>query len=214
MKKEAKVSCWKEKGRWALITILSLVVIHFLLVNFSYLFGMDQIVFSLSNLIFSVLIIGFVYFMDCKFDIEFKKRHYFFAAFIVLSGWMLSPLYSAYINYDKVLHFFQPMMLSSIILHMMKKAEIKPKWKIVLTFFIVTSLIGLFEIAEFGLDRLFNMQLQGVFLSGLKKANKLHMIMDPLSDTHMDLIVGYLGSLIYAVFMTISLRKHKRIFTQ
>lgn len=147
------------------------------------------------------------YLIDHFFQIKFKHRHYLFIIIIALSGILLSPLFFIYPNYDKVQHFIQPIFVNSIILFMVSKLNLKPKWKLVFAFFITIAILGLFEVGEFGLDKFFDMKLQGVYLRDIQGLEKFNIIMDPIDDTMIDLMLGIFGAIIYTFFAYFLMRK-------
>jgi hypothetical protein len=147
------------------------------------------------------------YSFDHLFDIRFQKKHYFFMFLIIVSGFLFSPLYFVYPNYDKVQHFIQPLLISSLLFFMISKLHLELKWKLFFVFFIVVGLLGIFEIGEYLLDYLFDFKLQGVFLRDAYGLEKLNLLMDPLTDTMVDLSYGILGSAIYCVCIAIYFRK-------
>lgn len=149
----------------------------------------------------------FFYFTDHFFDIKFKPVHYLIIILIAIVSVMLSPLYFIYPNFDKVQHFINPILISILIFHAIDKLNLELKWKITYTFFITAGILGLFEIGEFTLDRLFNLKLQGVYLRDYSGLDKFNLIQEPLTDTMDDLILGYTGSLLYAITMFIKKRK-------
>lgn len=171
---------------------------------------------TLLRVISTIAALFLFYLGDHLFDVKFKKRHYAYMFIIIISGFLASPLYFIYPNYDKIQHFFQPMLLCSLIFYMISKLHLELKWKLTFTFFIVVALLGMFELGEYGLDYLFDFKLQGVFLRDAQGLDKLEILMDPLTDTIVDLAYGILGSTIYCVSLTLSLRRklHQRIFRE
>ncbi len=171
---------------------------------------------TLLRVISTIAALFLFYLGDHLFDVKFKKRHYAYMFIIIISGFLASPLYFIYPNYDKIQHFFQPMLLCSLIFYMISKLHLELKWKLTFTFFIVVALLGMFEMGEYGLDYLFDFKLQGVFLRDAQGLDKLEILMDPLTDTIVDLAYGILGSTIYCVSLTLSLRRklHQRIFRE
>jgi len=145
----------------------------------------------------TIAVMFLFYFADHLFNINFKKRHYAFMLIIALASFLGSPFYFIYPNYDKVQHFFQPILLSSIIFFMINKLHLELKWKITFTFFVVVALLGIFEIGEFVLDSFFNLRLQGVYLRDSQGLEKFNLLMDPLKDTIIDLAYGMAGSIVY-----------------
>jgi hypothetical protein len=99
---------------------------------------------------------------------------------------------------------------------MISKLELELKWKIVFTFFTVFAILGVFEIGEYTMDRLFDFKLQGVYLRDLSGVQKFNLIMDPLSDTMTDMALGIIGAGIYCISFAFYMRKklHKKIFRE
>ncbi len=137
------------------------------------------------------------YAFDYLFEIDFHLRHYVFMIIIVITGFLFSPGYYIYPNYDKILHFVQPIFLCSLLFFIIDKLQLKFKWKLVFTFVTALSFLALFEISEFWLDYFFNLKLQGVFLRSLQGLEKYDLILDSNTDTMIDLMLGTLGSLTY-----------------
>ena len=129
---------------------------------------------------------------------------------IAVSSFLLSPLYYVYPQYDKIQHLLQPIMLSSIIFHMIWRLDLKLKWKIVFVFFVVVGILGIFEIGEFLLDFFFDMKLQGVFLRDIQGLEKYNLLLDRNDDTMIDLSLGTIGSGIYSFVMYFYLKRKNR----
>jgi len=147
------------------------------------------------------------YVADHLFDIRFRKRHYVFMLIIVVASFLASPLYFTYPNYDKVQHFIQPILVCSIVFYLINKLHLELKWKLTFTFFVVFAILGMFEIGEYLLDLFFNLKLQGVYLRDLNGLEKFNLLMDPLSDTIVDLVYGMLGCALYCITLAIYYRK-------
>ncbi len=183
---------------------LCLILLSLFLLLVLYLFQ------NASTLLRVVSVIGTLflfYGIDHFFDIRFRKRHYWIMFFIVIASFLASPFYFIYPNYDKLQHFFQPILLCSIFFYMINKLHLELKWKITFTFFVVVAFLGIFEIGEFVLDSFFNLQLQGVFLRDVGGIEKFNLLMDPLSDTMVDLAYGILGSGLYCIILAINMRR-------
>lgn len=142
------------------------------------------------------LLISF-YLVDHLFQIKFHKRHYFFIIFMALAGFILSPLYFIYPNYDKILHIALPMMFGSIVFYMASKLKLELKWKLVFTFFVILGTVGIFELGEYGLDAMFDLKLQGVFLRDFSGVERLKILQDRIDDTMIDMALGLLAAAIY-----------------
>ncbi|MBI3334136.1 hypothetical protein HYZ97_01500 [Candidatus Pacearchaeota archaeon] len=143
------------------------------------------------------------YLIDHFLDIRFRPHHYGFVLLIGVFSLLLSPLYYVYPNYDKIQHFVQPMLFCSIIYFMVNKLKLEMRWKLIFTFFVTLGILGLFEISEYTLDHFFDLKLQGVYLRDLHGFEKFNLITDPLDDTIFDLILGVLGSGLYAIILGI-----------
>lgn len=169
---------------------------------------------NLSDIIITASAISLIvlfYLVDHMFDLRFKTRHYVFITAIAITGFLLSPLYSIYPSYDKWLHFIQPILFSSIVFHMTSSLNLKLKWRLVFTFFVVGGGIGLFEIGEYTLDYFFDLNLQGVFLKNLQNIEViLSVVQDPIDDTMTDMILGFISSFLYALTTYIYLRNKAR----
>jgi len=155
----------------------------------------------------TVAFLLFFYFIDHFFDIRFKAIHYAIIILITLASVIFSPVYYIYPNYDKVQHFIQPILVSILVFYMVNKLKLDLKWKITFTFFITAGILGLFEIGEFLLDRLFDLKLQGVYLRDAAGLNKFNLIQEPLSDTMADLILGFAGAFLYSLWLGVTKRK-------
>jgi len=101
--------------------------------------------------------------LDHYFKIELNLKHYSYMIIIVVAGTLFSPIYFYYPQYDKFLHFLMPILYSSIVFFIVSPLNLKLRWKLTLTFFIVVGSLGIFEIGEYLLDIFFDMKLQGVF---------------------------------------------------
>lgn len=155
----------------------------------------------------SISLLTFFYFLDHIFDIKFKIRHYFFMVLIIISSLILSPLYFTYPNYDKVQHLIQPILLCSMIFYLIAKLNLELKWKITFTFFTTLGILGLFELSEYGLDHLFDLKLQGVYLRDFEGIEKFNLIVDRIDDTMIDLFLGMIGTMLYSLSLTMKYRK-------
>ena len=170
-------------------------------------------IYFLKNASFTFRAIGLVtailafYIIDHFFDVRFRKIHYVFMFLIVALSILLSPFYFIYPNYDKIQHFFNPILVFTLIFYMVNKLRLELKWKLVFTFFIVVAILCLFEIGEYALDYSFNLKLQGVYLRDIGGIEKLNLIQDPLSDTITDLILGVLGAGIYWIIFALIMRE-------
>ncbi len=199
MKKENIYQRYKTKRRF--IVGMCIIILFFL-----YMFK------NSSFLVRALSAIGFLvvfYLIDHFFDLDFKHYHYGFIVIIAISSFLLSPLYYVYPQYDKIQHFVQPIMFASIVFHMISQLDLKLKWKIVFTFFVVIGCLGIFELGEFLLDYLYDLKLQGVYLRDVQGLEKYNILMDRNDDTMVDMSLGVLGSLVYSFSVYFYLRRKK-----
>lgn len=152
------------------------------------------------------------YAVDHYFDIRLRWEHYAFIILIAIGSFLLSPLYYIHPQYDKFQHFIQPILVSSIVFYMISKLEVSLKWKIFFTVFTVISILTMFEMSEYALDRLFDWKLQGVYLRDVTGLQKLNLVLDPLDDTIYDLLYGTLGSCLYGAITFIYMRLKSKTF--
>lgn len=190
---------WKMRSRNILILTISLI-----LVLMVYLFQNASFFLRSITTIVSLLLFLFA---DQYFKIQFEMKHYVFLITIIIASVLFSPLYFLYPNYDKIQHFILPILVSSIIFFMISKLKLDLKWKITFTFFITIGILGVFEIIEYGLDKLYDFKLQGVYLRDTSGLEKLNIIQEPLDDTMTDIAIGILGSALYSLTTWISRRK-------
>jgi len=155
----------------------------------------------------TIAVMALFYAIDHFFDIRFGKRHYLFMFIIVIAGFLASPLYYIYPNYDKIQHFIQPMFICSLAFYLIKKLHLELKWKLVFTFLTVVAILGFFEIGEFTLDSLFHLKLQGVYLRDIGGLKKLNLVMNPLKDTMIDMLLGVMGAAIYCIIFGVSMKQ-------
>ncbi len=166
------------------------------------------ILYALKNTNYFVRASGFVFsivlfcLFDYFFQLEFKRHHYLIFIFIAATGVLLSPLYAIYTNYDKVLHLISPVLFCILVFFMVNKLNTKFSIKLFISVMIVISFLALFEIGEYGLDKLFDWKLQGVYIRDYSGVEKLNIIMNENDDTMIDLILGSIGSLLFVITKT------------
>jgi len=177
------------KRRWLFgISIFSLLIIYFF-----------------KNYSLTTRILGFVgglfvfYLVDHLFDIKFKWHHYILISIILGSGILLSPFYFFSSSYDKILHFFSPILGSVLIFYIVDQKRLSIQWKLWITFLFITSFLMFHEIGEYLIDRLWDMKLQGVYIRDISGTEKLNLIQLRIDDTMMDLILGSLGALTFTL---------------
>jgi uncharacterized membrane protein YjdF len=151
------------------------------------------------------------YLIDHLFYVRFEFKHYLFVIAIAVSTILMSHLYFVHPNYDKVQHFVIPMFICSIVFFMVNRLKLALKWKVTFTLVSVIAMLSAFEILEYVLDLFFNWKLQGVYIRDLSGLEKFNLLLNPLTDTMVDLSFGILGSAIYALYAWIKYSKYHRM---
>jgi len=182
---------YRRKRRFIIGISVVILALLYMFKNTSFLIR------SLSAVSFLVVF----YLVDHFFNLDFKDRHYIFIIFIAVTGFLLSPLYFVYPQYDKIQHLILPILFASIVFHMVWKLKLPLKWKLVFVFFIVIGSLGAFEIGEYWLDYFFDLKLQGVFLRDLQGLEKYDILLDRIDDTMIDMGLGVIGSSIYCFYI-------------
>ncbi len=167
--------------------------------------------FFLVRTLSAISLLFVFYIVDHLFDVNFERRHYFFIVIIAVSSFVLSPFYTTYANYDKIQHLIMPMMYGSILFHMVKRLDLKLKWKLVFVFFIIAGSVALLEIGEYLLDYFFDFKLQGVFIRDLTSFQAYGLLLDRLDDTMIDMSLSVISALVYTISLGIYERKWKGI---
>lgn len=184
-------------------------IISALLLVAIYLFKDSSSITLRYSTFIGILLVSYI--IDHLFDVRLKLKHYVFIILIGVAAIMMSPLYFVYPTYDKIQHFIIPMLLCSIMFFMVNKLKLAMKWKLTFTVLSIVAFLGIFEILEYVLDSFFNWKLQGVYLRDITGLDKFNLLLDPLSDTIIDLSFGILGSSLYAIYSWIRHRRQIRL---
>ncbi len=158
---------------------------------------------SLAVRVFGVIFgLGLFCFIDYAFSLKFRLRHYIYVFLILFGGILLSPLYFISPTYDKILHFFIPILGSIMIFFIVDKLKIKFQWKLLITFTAIMSVIAIHEIGEYLLDLLWDLKLQGVYIRDVSGLKKLNPVQSRIDDTMVDMIIGTISGLIFTIAKT------------
>lgn len=103
-------------------------------------------------------------------------------------------LYYTVQHYDKILHIIIPAIVCWIILRENKKV------KLYLTWLATIGILGLTEVVEYLIDSLANLEHP---MQGVSSITSGYMLMDPMTDTMIDLILGILSSLVVVMIIWI-----------
>lgn len=184
----------KNKRIVYLILSISVLAILYALKNTSY--------FARS----SAFVASFVvfYFSDIIFKCKFKNIHYLIFFVASTFGILFSPLYYMFSIYDKVLHFITPFLICILAYAALeyRLKDVSLRMKLCIIVCVAVTLISFWELLEFSLDKLYNTQLQGVWVRDVTGMEKVKLIMDRNDDTMIDMTFGVLGSLFFVVVRT------------
>ncbi len=178
---------------------LYVVIVLFLL---GFLYALKNTSYFVRAADFIAAFVAF-FVIDTIFKLRFRNRHYIVFIFIATTGILFSPLYYIYPNYDKILHLVGPFLICILIFYLINRIQgIGLPLKLFLTVSIVVSLLAFWELFEFFLDKVYNMQMQGVFVRDVTGMEKYNMIMDRNDDTMIDMLMGTMGSVVFAAGQT------------
>jgi hypothetical protein len=191
-------------------TVFYLVMIALFMYILFYFKDSDHFIGALAF----ILSVTCFYLADKLFKLKFKSYHYAILIFMATVGVLLSPIYFIFAAYDKILHFSFPFLGCFLVFYLVNKLDMDFKTKVFFTFTIMITLITFEEIVEFLLDWFFDLKLQGVYLGarGLMMQvdeSKIRMVLDRITDTMFDLILGVCGATLFVLIKIIPLRKTK-----
>jgi len=170
------------------VLLASLIVVILLFPN----------LYVLSGIIGTLVVPWIFYAFDRFFKIGFKLRHYFYLLLLLILGTLLNPLFFFISWYDKFLHLFTPLIWCALIFVPVNKLKIKFSVKLIITLSLFLSIMVVHEIAEYSLDKAFNLYTQGVY-GGNLSLERLQEIQSPLDDTMTDLILDLCGGVLFIV---------------
>lgn len=181
---------YKTKRRIVIGVSLGLLILFYLFRNLSEFVRIGGVIFGLF----------LFYSLDHFFNLDFELKHYGYIIVILFFGILLSPLYFLYGNYDKILHFFMPILGCLLVFHIVDRQKVNFKWKLLITFMFVLSFLTIHEIGEYIIDQIWDFKLQGVWLrAGELGLEKLDLVVSHIDDTMMDLLYG-MGGILTFVF--------------
>ena len=186
---------------------IAFVIILFFILMFTEPRGIH---FTWVDISIASFLLMLFYVLDSVFNLEFKPVHYFFMTLAATVNLIYGPYSFIYFYGDKINHFLQPFCYTVIFTHMAGRLRIKNKWKLVFAFFIVMGILGMFEVAEFGLDKFYDAKLQGVYLVNLQHHGQIYLALDPITDTDLDLLTGMLAAFSAVLFITVIKSTHRK----
>jgi hypothetical protein len=170
--------------------------------------------YLIKNAHFSLITISAVsfliifYLIDHIFDLNFDTKHYVFITIMAIFGILMGPFFFINPHYDKVQHLIFPIMLGSLIFHLVRNIKLQLKWKLIFVFFIILGSLTIFELLEYAGDLIFDLKLQGVFIINQLDPTQIEVFLDRLDDTMVDLFLGLIGAAIYVFSIAIFFKKN------
>ena len=141
---------------------------------------------------FIISIVPAIYFFYIIERLGLGEKYKFYAiSAIWLNHFGELYFYDSWQYYDKVLHFFIPMLLAHIIFVYLRKNKFPNRF---VAFLMVMGIEALFEIWEYIPHTFLGFQMLGVMSNGI-------MVMSPITDTIIDLFLGALGTFIFLYFI-------------
>ncbi len=166
------------------IALLALIVL--------YLFG----ICDLFSLVLSFLAIITFDLINRFFKLDFTIFHYLIFIWTISSFLVFGQFFFSVDYYDKILHLTIPFLFSFIIFRALGKTRLTYGWRIFATFLVMVAFINFWEIYEYIGDITMNVHLQGVYLNGVEVVSRI-------DDTMLDLIMGTISSMLFAIFKLI-----------
>tara|TARA_Y100000310_G_scaffold61798_1_gene57031 strand:+ start:28 stop:627 length:600 start_codon:yes stop_codon:yes gene_type:complete len=181
---------YKNKRWWILGISIFLLIFFYIFKNYS----------SIYLIADAIIALWAFYFVDHAFNMNFKNRHYGYVFGIIILGILLSPLYFLNSSFDKVLHLLMPILISIIAYYVLDtKTKLNFKYKLLITFMFMVTLLALWELAEYIVDYFWDFKMQGVYLRDITGLEKYNLVLDKNDDTMIDLMLGVAGTGIFMI---------------
>ena len=180
---------YKNKRRLILSVALLLLLVLYAFKNYEFMI----------RVLGTILGLWIFYFFDHAFRLDFKIRHYIYATIILTLGILFSPLYYIYPSFDKIMHLTMPILASIFVFFIVNRMKIDFKWKLLITFMAMITLLTILEVGEYIIDYFWDYKLQGVYLRDITGLEKYNLVLDKNDDTMIDMMLGLLGSIIFII---------------
>lgn len=184
---------YKNKRRLIFVLLIISLIILYLFKNYSLLLRIGTF----------ILWIIVLYAFDHAFRLHFPPRHYIYFIIILTFGILLSPLYSIYEIYDKILHLAMPIFGCIIVFFVLGKSKLEFKWKLIITMTVIITAITMLEVGEYLFDMVWDLKLQGVYIRDATGLDKYILVLGKNDDTMIDMIMGIAGTLIFIAVKTV-----------
>ena len=203
---------------FTLLTAITSLVMYFVDDNI----GLDTTVFQLMQCIMALVIFNVPLFISRKFKCYIPNFITVTLYIFIFAHLILGEIYRAYDNillYDKILHtssgvIFSLLSLSIVWLFNISKdgqVKLSPFFVVLFTFCFTMTLEYLWEIVEYGCDRILGLNMQrwqDSIVENLPGGNVVHDIPwgNAIKDTMGDMIVNVIGCVVVCIIIYISMK--------
>ena len=172
--------------------VISLGLIYLLLV-----FAIVWLIFHGINSTFlaiiALFILGFVIYFLID-NLMLNKNYKIFAGLAIwLNALSYAYLYQRYLYFGYFVHFIDSILITYVVYDYFKKNfKTKEIYLFIFIFLTVVGIISSWEVYEYFSDKILQIHLQGIFVSG-------KFFVYPIDDTMIDLTIGYLVTILTLV---------------
>lgn len=185
--------------------------------------GLDTTVFQLMQCVMALVIFNVPLFISRKFKCYIPNFITILLYIFIFMHFILGEIYRAYDNillYDKFLHTSSGMVFCLLSLSIVwlfnnsedGKVKLSPFFVVLFTFCFTLTLEYLWEIVEYGCDRLIGLNMQrwqDSIVETLPNGDTVHSVPwgNAIADTMGDMIVNVVGSFVMCVIIYVSMKK-------
>ena len=185
--------------------------------------GLDTTVFELMQCVMALVIFNVPLFISRKFKCYIPNFITILLYIFIFMHFILGEIYRAYdhiLLYDKFLHTSSGMVFCLLSLSIVwlfnnsedGKVKLSPFFVVLFTFCFTLTLEYLWEIVEYGCDRLIGLNMQrwqDSIVETLPNGDTVHSVPwgNAIADTMGDMIVNVVGSFVMCVIIYVSMKK-------
>lgn len=185
--------------------------------------GLDTTVFQLMQCVMALVIFNVPLFISRKFKCYIPNFITILLYIFIFMHFILGEIYRAYdhiLLYDKFLHTSSGMVFCLLSLSIVwlfnnsedGKVKLSPFFVVLFTFCFTLTLEYLWEIVEYGCDRLIGLNMQrwqDSIVEQLPNGDTVHSVPwgNAIADTMGDMIVNVVGSFVMCVIIYVSMKK-------
>ncbi len=185
--------------------------------------GLDTTVFQLMQCVMALVIFNVPLFISRKFKCYIPNFITILLYIFIFMHFILGEIYRAYdhiLLYDKFLHASSGMVFCLLSLSIVwlfnnsedGKVKLSPFFVVLFTFCFTLTLEYLWEIVEYGCDRLIGLNMQrwqDSIVETLPNGDTVHSVPwgNAIADTMGDMIVNVVGSFVMCVIIYVSMKK-------